>query len=468
MCKSECNFGGNGCGNIKLEKMVPPQVRNNCPFNYKIKVSNVGCNPVADVVVSDKIPANLKIKQSDPAVDRMEDGVAYWHLGSMAGNSEMLICIQAVAEGSGCITSCAKVTYDSPLCTSMNIVESRLELCKRAPECVVECDRIPVSYTIQNMGDATACQITIKDKLPEGLITCDGCSEVVFELAKLEPGQCQVFETTLDATDLGRFGSRATAVANACDSVESNYTMTEVIKPDLEVAIEGPSKQYICRDVNYNVTVKNTSNCMAKDTVLVAGVPECINFKFASDNGTFVRSAPGKITWCVGDLQPNETKSYQFTLLGNVPGILETEANVTAYCANCKMDSTKTVLAGVPAMLLEVIDVCDPIELGSTERYIVTVTNQGSASDTNIQLTCELEDSMEFLNASGATEGMLDGNMIKFQPLASLAAGDKASWQICVKAQSQGDVRFKASIISDQLQREVYETEATNFFAPFE
>jgi hypothetical protein len=48
--------------------------------------------------------------------------------------------------------------------------------------------------------------------------------------------------------------------------------------------------------------------------------------------------------------------------------------------------------------------------------------------------------------------------------LDSLAPGQAATWWVKVKAEKAGDVRFRASVTSGDMERPVGETEATKFY----
>ena len=140
-------------------------------------------------------------------------------------------------------------------------------------------------------------------------------------------------------------------------------------------------------------------------------------------------------------------------------------------CATVECDCAKTVSAtcdvevtGIPAILLEVVDIEDPVQVGSRETYLIRATNQGSAPGTNIRIAATLEPNMRFVSADGATRGAGRGLGVTFDPLASLAPGEEAEWRIVVEAVSAGDVRFKVSMTSDQLTRPVEESEATNVY----
>ena len=123
-----------------------------------------------------------------------------------------------------------------------------------------------------------------------------------------------------------------------------------------------------------------------------------------------------------------------------------------------------TTIEGIAAILLEVVDISDPIEVGQNETYLITVTNQGTKPDTNIRINCFLESTMKFVSASGETQTQAADGKIVFQPLDTLAPGDKATWKVVVQAINAGDVRFRVTMDSDQLTRNVVETEATNFY----
>ena len=123
-----------------------------------------------------------------------------------------------------------------------------------------------------------------------------------------------------------------------------------------------------------------------------------------------------------------------------------------------------TVIRGIPAILLEMVDDPDPIELGKTTTYTITVTNQGTAIDSNIKVVCTMEDTMGYESNSGATKGSVDGMTVTFEPLVSLAPKEKAQWKVVVKALKEGDVRFKVAINSDATTRPVEKSESTHFY----
>ena len=71
---------------------------------------------------------------------------------------------------------------------------------------------------------------------------------------------------------------------------------------------------------------------------------------------------------------------------------------------------------------------------------------------------------MKYISSSGATKEAFANGAVTFEPVDVLDPGEKVSWKIVVRATGVGDVRFKVTMNSDQLGRDVEETEATRFY----
>jgi hypothetical protein len=96
--------------------------------------------------------------------------------------------------------------------------------------------------------------------------------------------------------------------------------------------------------------------------------------------------------------------------------------------------------------------------------YDVKVTNQGSGPDTNVKVTATIPEGMEFMGAKGATEGTVEGNTITFAPIPSLAPKQSATWKITVKALRPGDVQFKTTASSNEVQAPAVKVEPTKLY----
>jgi uncharacterized repeat protein (TIGR01451 family) len=451
-------------GSIRLEKIIPEQVNANAPFEYRIDVTNLTDNELKNVMVTDKVSADLAYENSTPDMQRRDDGTVVWNLGSLEPKGSRTISVRAIAKSPGAISTCAEVSYDCPTCTKIAVVEPMLSLTRSAPSEILACDRLPIKYVIKNTGTGAACNVSINEKLPAGLQTAQGENSIAFSMESLGPGESREFDAMVDATKPGMYSGMATASAADIPSVNSGAANTIVNKPVLAINSTFPAQQYIGRAMSYDITVKNTGDGIAQDAVIVASVPDNAKFMSATDGGNFTHMSPGKVTWNIGALAPNESKTVRMELSSDEIGEVASTTTANAKCAEAVSNAGQTKVAGIAAILLETVDNPDPVELGQNVTYTITITNQGSAMDTAIRMNCMLEQGMEYVSSSGPTKGTLSGSTISFEPLTSLSPKEKAVWKLVIKAVSAGDMRLKTVLTSDQMSRPAEKTEPTTFY----
>ncbi|MBN2450077.1 MAG: DUF11 domain-containing protein [Lentisphaeria bacterium] len=442
---------------ILMEKVAPEVVNVGQDFEYHIKVTNLTACELDEVVVTETIAQGLNYKSSDPNASRSGD-LLTWNLGTLPGNSTRILKVRAAANGPGTFTDCARVTYKEKLCITVKAVEPKLTLDKSAPAEVLLCDIIPLKLTVTNPGSGVANNVVITDPLPAGLKTVDGQTNVTINVGNLNPGESKSYTVNTQATRTGSFENKA--VAKADGGLSDDAASTTVVKqPVLTITKTADQTVYEGRPINYKVTVTNKGDAVAANTVLTDTLPSGVSFVSATDGG---QAAGGMITWNLGSMAPNASKTVGITVKAVSQGTVVNRAETKAVCAAAVAATAQTVVKGIPAVLLEVIDLEDPIEVGGQETYVITVTNQGSMADTNIAITCTLEDSQSYVSSSGATQATATGQTVRFAPLASLAPKAKAEWRVVVKATKAGDVRFSVEMNTAQLQRPVNETESTN------
>ena len=93
-------------------------------------------------------------------------------------------------------------------------------------------------------------------------------------------------------------------------------------------------------------------------------------------------ASQGVVVWTLPPLPSGESHLVEVTY----------RATVRATCIDPVSAAAQTTVRGIRAVLLEVIDVEDSIEVGSYETYVVRTTNQGTRAGTNMSIVCLLED----------------------------------------------------------------------------
>ena len=444
---------------ILVEKGVPAEVGVGTPFEYKIKVTNLSKLTLDNVLVTDTVGEGFEVISADPTYTDNAGGKLRWAFPKMGPNEVKVITVKGRATRVGTIGSCAEVAYNSVLCATIPVVEPKLALTKTLTPEVLACEPIVATFTVTNNGTGAAKNVKIVDNLPQGLATAQGGKTVSVDVGTLAPGQSRQATVELRASGTGSYTNTATATADGGLKAEAK-SQTVVKKPVLSIACAAFPTAYIGRDICAEATLKNTGDGVAKNTVVTANVPAGVTVKSVTQGGVINGNT---VTWNVASMAAGSTGKFQVCYAPSATGTYSVTFNATAFCADAVNVACPTTVEGIPAILLEVVDT-DPVRVGETTTYTVTVTNQGSAPGIDVNLDATLEEQMEFVSGTGATAVTAKGKAIDIATLPTLAPGAKAEWKIVVKATAVGDVRFKISMTEKRLTRPVEETEATNFW----
>lgn len=449
------------CGVAQLDKIMPRQVELGKTVTYTMKVTNLTSGRLDGVVVDEKLPENFELTSAIPTA-KQNGRTLTWEIASLGPKASMDITVTGTAPKMESLEYCTTVTTPvATTCAKVDIIRPVLKLAKAAPQGVLLCEPIRVKYVLENTGTGAASGIKIVDTLPDGLQTADGKSELVIDAGKILAGQVKEFSAELRALRTGKYVSKASANTDAGMQAESQPATTVVDKPALRITVTGPDKQYVGRAVTYDITVTNETDAPAKDCVIEDTIPGGVKSMKATAGAKLTGK---KIIWPIGTLPPRAAKTVQVSFAPTRKGVLSNSVSASAFCADTVTASAETEIRAIPAVLLEVIDVTDPVEIGTRTTYVITVTNQGSAPSTNIEIVCNLEDNVRYVSSSGSTVGTEENGTITFTPLRTLRPKAKATWRVVVTALKQGDTRFKATMNADELNRSVEETEATRIY----
>lgn len=233
---------------------------------------------------------------------------------------------------------------------------------------------------------------------------------------------------------------------------------------NIEVEQVCPERRPLGSDVEYVITVRNTGDAPATNVTLKHEVCKGLTFVRATDDGVL---DAGYVHWNFGDIEAGGSRTV--TVVHKAEMIREThcEAIVTSDTVGAETTSTDSCaveIYGIPAILLEVIDLVDPIEVGEEETYEISVTNQGSIPAKNIVIKATLPEQLTFVAGEGPSEASADGQVVTFAPLATLAPKAKTVYRLKVMTVAVGDIRFRLDLTTDQSPEPVMETESTNIY----
>ncbi len=182
-----------------------------------------------------------------------------------------------------------------------------------------------------------------------------------------------------------------------------------------------------------------------------------------SDNG---KAGAGEVAWDVGDLKPHEARTV--TVKTRADKLAKGAVNqvvATAAAGLVARDQVNVDVFALPGLHFEVSDKNDPVQVGKTVTYFITVTNTGAAPATKIDITAMLPNELQVVEngARGPTATSVKDQVVTFATIDSLAPRQKLEYQIEARALRPGDVRFRAEMRSPALTsgQPVVEEQAT-------
>jgi uncharacterized repeat protein (TIGR01451 family) len=311
-----------------------------------------------------------------------------------------------------------------------------------------------------------------------------------FDVGDLEPGQSREFTTKLHANKGGKIAGAAFATTENDLTVRSRETTTQVRQVKLKTEISGPDAAYVNNPANYTITVKNEGDAKAQNVRLRVRIGDKARFvrlrtsegknenakegpdsKMSGDKDADTLPAAqqaedGSLLWNLGELKADGSRKVRLTLIGRSKGSLAVNAEAESECdrdIDSAADKAKTVteLKVLPALRFSLVDNSDPVKVGGTTRYTVSVFNQGTGPDHNVKVSVQLPKELEFLKATGESDAQANGQTIKLGPIGELLPGERATWQLQVRGKEEGDVRTRAELSSDYLGSPVPSVEPT-------
>ncbi len=335
--------------------------------------------------------------------------------------------------------------------------QPELILVKSAPAEAGLCAPFELKLVYRNVGSVPATQVRLVDPLPDGLKTTAGESEITIDVGTLRPGQGREVRIPVLATRAGLFINVARLTCAEGNPVEATAA-TAVHAAVLKLDCSAPAQVLAGRPLTVCLTVHNAGDGSEGKAVATLPVPDGATVVSSTEGGT---AANGVVTWEIGELAPGASREVCATFSRRELGPVNFAPSVRGACGPAVTGACASRVNGIAAILLEVIDLEDPIEVGKEVTYEIRVTNQGSATGTNVHLRCTLPASQQFVSGTGPTPVKAEGNTLTMDVLPSLEVKTVSTWRVVVKALAEDDARFQVELHSDQFERPIRENEST-------
>ncbi len=446
---------------VSLEWVGPAKARLHHPTEYTLLVRDTNPAPVEQVVVRVLVPAGMVLAGAEPA-GTLEGKACVWQLGTLRPGQEKSIKVRLQPESRGEAIPQAWATFTTASQIHVQVHEPKLALKVQAPQRVAFGDMAAFVVTVNNPGDGPAEHVKIRANLSDGLAPPDS-RQPECDLGTVPPGESRA--TTLTCSPL-RGGKETCEITVEAEGGLTAHEQASVgiVAPKLEIHATGPAFRYLERKAAYTIRIRNTGEVAAGNVMLADMLPEGAKFLLASAEG---RHDPAQrtITWSLGDLAPGQAKDVQVELAPLQPGemhqqiVAQTDRGLKEEC------QVATRVEGLSAIVAEVVDTDNPVEVGAETTYEVHVLNAGSKAEADLKVVCTVPDKMEFKAAQGPGKYRVEGKDVIFDPLVKLPQRGQVQYRITTKALAPGDVRFKVQLTSGTLIEPLVRTEFTRIYS---
>lgn len=449
---------------VGVEKGMPREARANVPFDFWIVVTNITGNTLDHVTLTEEFGDHFNFQSANPPASSSSGKTVRWDCGTLAPCESKVITVKATAMQTGTVTSCSSVSYSSALCMGVPVVQPALLVTLEGPAQIGACDVAVYNIEVTNTGSGVAKNVNVKHHLPPGM----AAEAAEFVAGDMAPGQKKAFRVVANPKSTGAHIHKTSASGEGGLAHETTTITTIVKKPVLTITRVAPEMRFLGREIEVKITVENTGDGDAVNTVIEDIIGPHGRFVSASDGGV---ATGNRVVWNLGTLAPRQKRTVNVTYLTTGINDHEGTTSVVAVCADPVKNLSKTVVRGIAGMLLEGRDDPDPIEVGKTTTYYMEVTNQGSAPLTQVEFWCTMDadNSMEMVSATGntpggPTTGTRNGMKITFPNIATIPPGQKATFQIVIRATRADQAQFLSETKSAEITRVLQKLETTHFY----
>ncbi len=453
---------GPQCPHLTIEKSAPDEIQVGKPALFRTTVRNTGSVTAADVVLRDLLPKGTQLVSTTPRTSSDARGELVWELGTMKPDDETTVEMKVMPVAEGDIGSVATVTFNAQASVRCRCTKPELTLKTTAPDRVLIGEELTLSITITNPGTGVATGVVIEEHVPVGLQHPAG-GDLEYEIGDLPPGQSRKLELSMIASRPGQLTNVLTARGEGNLHVENRLNL-EVVAPKLDVAVAGPKRRYLEREATYRLSVTNPGTAAAEKVELAAYLPRGLKFVSANNAGHY-DEAQRAVFWRLEELPVNESGTVELVTMPVEAGDQSIRLRSTAEKGITVEKKQPVLIEGIAAIMFQVADATDPIEVGGETTYEVRIVNQGSKAATNVKLVVVLPPQLRPLAADGPSQNQVEGNRVVFDDLARLAPKADTTYRVRAQALQPGDLRTRFQLLTNEMQSPVTKEESTRVFS---
>ena len=317
--------------------------------------------------------------------------------------------------------------------------------------------------TLSNSGDRPLEGLVVRCSFDDALVFAGSDKrEVLQRVDRLAVGESRDLALTLAATSAGSHCCRFAVTrreANQEIEVDSKQVCVDFVTRHVEIEIVGPAQRTEGSRAEFNITLSNSSLKTIADARAIVSFDKALMPKEASAGA---EQKPGSLIWQLGSLGPLEkiqlqvefecrNQAHRACVAVEVKGGNSAGKNQTG-----DQDEACLEILPVPGTLdLKISDREDPLDMGKTGTFEVTVENIGLQAARRIVIEATASENLKVCSAKVQAGGKdvplkytIDGSRLVFDAVDQLEPSVRLVYTIAVEPLRPGQAEFRASLRS--------------------
>lgn len=435
---------------LEVYHRIPGEILKDRAFPLDIVLVNRAAYTLNGITLS-LTPGDLVLDNFSPPPRNHPGGDSLlWHLESLPAGGVSTISMTAVAGPGEALHISTEVGLTREILATRPVRSPKLTASLRLPAEPLLKELIPISLIIANEGDGTARQVTAEVQLPGGLelvqwndVQEPSAAPPAKVFATIAPGESRNLHLAGRATEPGTYRITAVVGGQTTTPLAVAGTVT-VLHPVLTLCQRGKTDACPTIPATLHVAVANTGDAPARGTMLTCELPAGIRYQ-SSSGGDYVA---GRVAWNLGTLHPGEEREAWLETVAAGPGAFDFEMEL---CAVGTDPLKKTVSADYRHQ--PIIEITATPRPGDGTVWDVAVSNRGTITATDVELTCDFAKGVMPDGTRGATPATIAGTVASFAPIPKLPPGTRARWQLVFP--KTGDIDFVVNCLAAHLAEAV-------------
>lgn len=414
-----------------------------------------------EVIVEATFPNSVQILKCVPACSAQRDRLA-WKIPLIPAGKEFTIQVAMIPQQKGELATSASVRFTGTASTVLKVEEPDLAVVLKGAQEVIAGETFTQIVHVSNPGTGTAQDIVVHAEIPSGLEHPRG-KRIELAIGTLTAGETREIRLSLTAV---AGGEQTLAVEARCGKslVRQTQTTIQVSAPQLQVNINGPALRYVDRQAQYVTTVKNAGGVPTDNVRVQYHLPVGFEFVKAERGGRHDWSTR-TVTWFLGRLEAEQTVELPAVFMAKQSGAQRHSVIVTDEVGGSTEATLETRIDAISAVVMEVVDLDDPVEVGVQTGYEIRIRNDGTREAQNIQVQFDLPREIDLVDTQGPTPARRGKTGIMFRPIESLGPKQRATYRVIVSGQQAGNLRVRARLTQQGGTDPMVVEEQTKFYA---